>query len=179
MKYGSCLAQLYWRLGQETGFFKRLLEDNDISWGYFFDHNPYEPHCNSHPNNFVVIPESLEGGAGQLLAPVDFDLAFTRSSFFSLYTGTPDDELFDSWISSEHKEMERGLGGEMANSGLLMSDVSLPCQYEALKWALRDTLLLGYRSAYGKLPDSRKGVPDCLKKAVRSLVNLALSFEEK
>ena len=50
------MALLYWQLGWEVGVVKRCLKENDINWGYFFDHNPFEPHCNAHPNNFVVLP---------------------------------------------------------------------------------------------------------------------------
>ena len=53
---GSLTALLTWQLGWEVGAVKRILEANDINWGYFFDHNPFEPHCNSHPNNFIVLP---------------------------------------------------------------------------------------------------------------------------
>ena len=50
------MALLYWQLGREVGAVKRLLEEESINWGYFIDHNPFEPHCNAHPNNFVVLP---------------------------------------------------------------------------------------------------------------------------
>ena len=33
----------------------RILIENEINWGFYFDHNPYEPHCNAHPNNFVIL----------------------------------------------------------------------------------------------------------------------------
>lgn len=42
------------RTGAEAGKAKRLLDENLISWGYYTDHNPFEPHCNAHPNNFVI-----------------------------------------------------------------------------------------------------------------------------
>ena len=59
-------------------------------------------------------------GSDKLLAPVDFDLAFSRQGFISPYTGTLDDELFDSWLASEHTELERALAGEQANTGVAM-----------------------------------------------------------
>ena len=43
---------------------KRLLEINGVNWGYFLDHNPFEPHCNSHPNNFIVLPPVRMGYGG-------------------------------------------------------------------------------------------------------------------
>lgn len=51
----QALALIYARCGAECGKVKRLLDEAEICWGYFTDHNPYEPHCNSHPNNFLVI----------------------------------------------------------------------------------------------------------------------------
>ena len=61
-RHGSLMALLYWQLGWEVGVVKRLLATNQINWGYFFDHNPFEPHCNAHPNNFVVLPPVSRGG---------------------------------------------------------------------------------------------------------------------
>ena len=60
-------------------------------------------------------------GYSTLLAPVDFDLAFTADRFISPYTAINDESLFDSWMESGHKEMERGLAGEQANTGLQLS----------------------------------------------------------
>ena len=53
---GSLMAALYWELGWEVGVVKRLMEESGINWGYFIDHNPFEPHCNCHPNNYIVLP---------------------------------------------------------------------------------------------------------------------------
>lgn len=54
--FGSLTALLYWTVGWEMGVVKQALEAAGVNWGYFFDHNPFEPHCNSHPNNFLVLP---------------------------------------------------------------------------------------------------------------------------
>ncbi len=50
------LSSVYRRVGWEMGVVKRVLEAGRVNWGYFFDHNPFEPHCNAHPNNFIVLP---------------------------------------------------------------------------------------------------------------------------
>ena len=71
------LVSMFQLIGFETGKIKRILDDNLISWGYFFDHNPFIPHCNAHPNNFVVL--DLFAPYNQfhnLLAPLDFDMAY-------------------------------------------------------------------------------------------------------
>ena len=51
----SSSVPLYVRIGVEVGTIVRTLQDHDISWGYFFDHHPFLPHCNAHPNNVVVL----------------------------------------------------------------------------------------------------------------------------
>eukprot|EP00731_Ephydatia_muelleri_P030286 Em0021g809a len=116
---GSLMAALYWELGWEVGVVKRLMEECGINWGYFIDHNPFEPHCNCHPNNFIILPpvSDIIDGEEKLLAPVDFDLAFRGERFFSPYTGQGDTELFQSWIHTEYEEMGRTLGGDQSNTG--------------------------------------------------------------
>jgi hypothetical protein len=53
------------------------MDNNLISWGYFTDHNPFEPHCNAHPNNFVVLDlTKTDNTHRNLLSPVDFDMTF-------------------------------------------------------------------------------------------------------
>ena len=52
----SLFPILNWRLGYEIGEFLNILQEENIMWGYYFDYNPCEPHCNSHPNNFIVLP---------------------------------------------------------------------------------------------------------------------------
>lgn len=107
-------------VGRECGIVKRLLEEKSICWGFFFDHNPCLPHCNAHPNNFVVNEDNLEQS---LLAPLDFDMSFEERTFVSTVEdlpekyGTQDREQFDSWLNSERYELESALGGEenMAN----------------------------------------------------------------
>lgn len=69
------------KVGYECGYIFRIFIENEINWGYFFDHNPYMPHCNAHPNNFVVINDENNE---QLLAPVDFDMAFFKSEFINI-----------------------------------------------------------------------------------------------
>jgi hypothetical protein len=61
---------------------KRILDDNLISWGYFTDHNPFEPHCNAHPNNFVILDLLDKANPNHnLLAPLDFDMAYDYDTF--------------------------------------------------------------------------------------------------
>lgn len=61
------------RIGWEVGVVKRLFCQHGINWGFFTDHGV--THCNAHLNNFAVMkPENKMN----LLAPLDFDLSFTK-----------------------------------------------------------------------------------------------------
>lgn len=68
-----------------------MLDENEISWGYFTDHNPFEPHCNAHPNNLVVLdPRNNEHN--NILGVLDLDLAYSFDSFVN--TIEPDPMFF-------------------------------------------------------------------------------------
>jgi hypothetical protein len=177
---GSLLAAVHWRLGRETGLFKRLLRDNHISWGTFCDHDQFEPHCNAHPSNFVVLPITPQRKPGSpLLGTVDFDLAYTRDTFFSTLRDQPlfghfDVELFDSWMDSEDQELARALAGEAASTGLVGVNVDIDDQYLlACKWAMRDTLLAGFQSGFAKEPE-KHAIALHLEPAVEALIKMAL-----
>lgn len=70
------LAYLYWRLGRDCGTVGRALMSNNIMWGAYTDATGR--HMNAHGNNFVLLPESLEGD--NFLAPLDFDMSYTRDN---------------------------------------------------------------------------------------------------
>ena len=69
---------IYERIGEEVGAILRTLQEADISWGYFFDHHPFLPHCNAHPNNLIIRPPPYEQS---ILAPVDQDLSYSWAEF--------------------------------------------------------------------------------------------------
>lgn len=83
-----------------------------ISWGYFFDHSPFEPHCNAHPNNFLVLPRHLNKG---LVGPLDFDFSYERHNFVSTVEdfpetfGTYEESIFSCWINTETYELDKAL----------------------------------------------------------------------
>lgn len=77
--------------GAEAGKSKRVMDEELISWGYFTDHNPFEPHCNAHPNNFVVTMPSSNTN-NNVLALVDLDMAFEFDTFVN--TVAPDPFFF-------------------------------------------------------------------------------------
>ena len=145
------IALIFARVGHEAGLIKRVMDDNMISWGYFTDHNIFEPHCNAHPNNFLVLDlEASYNTGGNLLAPIDFDMTYEYATFVSTvedspHYGTRDREQFDSWSGLEKYELEKALGGaeNMANFAYGQdSNISL------IEIALRDTCVGHYRRAY-------------------------------
>lgn len=160
--YKNFIAYLYWRLGREVGEFLRFLQVNEIMWGYFFDYNPCEPHCNSHPNNYVVInpsQRSLNGNEKpRFLAPLDFDMTFTKETFYNPNEEKvfSTDEIYDGYKTSEISEMENALSGDQANSGINIEQDSsndhLPKSsfdnehFDLVSNSMRDTLLSGCRS---------------------------------
>ena len=78
---------------------KRVLDEAEISWGYFTDHNPFEPHCNAHPNNLVVL-DPTKNERSNILAALDFDLAYDSESFIN--TIEPDPMMF---TDAENREI--------------------------------------------------------------------------
>ena len=170
------IALIYARCGAECGKVKRLLDEAEISWGFFTDHNPFEPHCNAHPNNFLVV-DPTSNPQRCITAALDFDLAFDYKTF--LNTVEPDPEVFtdeenlmiqkerfctndstqfDDWLNSEKYELEKALGGceSMANfpfskqpSGA--DDSGIVSQVGCLvRIMLRDTCVKAYREAYNR-----------------------------
>mmetsp|Transcript_45057 Transcript_45057/g.32935 ORF Transcript_45057/g.32935 Transcript_45057/m.32935 type:complete len:89 (+) Transcript_45057:43-309(+) len=76
------MALLFERVGYECGRIKRIFDEHNISWGYFVDHNLFEPHCNAHPNNFIVLDlDHPENHSHNILAPLDFDMAYDFDIF--------------------------------------------------------------------------------------------------
>ena len=83
----------------EIGKIKRLLELEDINWGTF------DYHSNAHLDNFLILPPNSRN---LYLAPIDFDLAFTREQFCDLkYKNKKNlNEFdFDSLIRSEKNNL--------------------------------------------------------------------------
>lgn len=140
------------------------MDENLISWGYFIDHNPFEPHCNAHPNNLVVLDPTLE--QPNILAPLDYDLAFDFQNFVNHVEdnkekfGTQDREQFDDWSGMEKYELEASLGGQENMANFAYSEEGVPSGHdnafansvaETIEIALRDTCVLSYRQSYDKV----------------------------
>ena len=99
---GTVVMGLAWRLGFECGRVLFVLGEGRVSWGTYPD--SLGTHCNAHANNMVVLPtltpaalaaaEAADAateatGAPErpersLLAPLDFDMAFTEDAYVFL-----------------------------------------------------------------------------------------------
>lgn len=72
-----------------------------------------------------------------MLAPLDFDMAFTKNTFNKLKDGKRDDALFRDYMEMEKNGMLTALAGdEQLNSGV-KGTADLPHNFLPLKWALR------------------------------------------
>jgi hypothetical protein len=148
----ATLCLIAYQVGREAGEVKRHLQDAEISWGYFIDHNPFEPHCNAHQNNFII----LNTGHEHITAPVDFDMAFTFRGFMNNLDeelkGVHDYTLFQSFVNSERGALEEALVGveNMANFQYKEGNR----EETALDIAFLDLILLGYREGFDLRPAS-------------------------
>jgi len=189
---GDMLAHVVWRLGREAGKIRRILSDTGISWGFYYDHNPSEPVNMSHPDNFVLLKEGKH--SQQLLAPVNFDKAYTADSFM-LGTardeqsnrwpteedlGMQDKDKFERWLNREHYALEMALGGD---KGLANSDYGIEMDIDShvaalLMTGLTDTCVLGYRSGFNQEEDAFP-MDEELEEHVYDLLKMALCLSDR
>jgi len=107
-------AVLFARIGFEIGRIKRIFQAKSLNWGYYFDHHPYLAHCNAHPNNFAILPENAF--FENILAPLDFDLAFEEHEFINISYedktyGEFDKEVFKAFMEQERISLELAFTG--------------------------------------------------------------------
>jgi len=169
---GNLLGYLYWRFGREIGTFLKLLHDNNMSWGTYID--SLGDHCNAHPNNFVLMPEGKS--ETNFLAYVDLDMAFARSEFCRPMEGR--DEAFDQIMQKEVNSLKLELAGAGANSGIMQLYEYKDGKYDALRWALRDTLIRACDDALEGKADAHPLRPE-LQEGAHALLKLALIVTSK
>jgi hypothetical protein len=152
---------LYSRIGWECGRIKRIMQDNDINWGTYED-LPFRLHCNAHTDNYVIIPKG-KAKNNNLLAILDFDLAFFRENFISILNereedyetyGKYDKFLYDMYINLERQHIEWELAGSenMHVYDFFKEDfkASEPFEFvfKGIVNILRDTSVLYFRMGY-------------------------------
>lgn len=160
---GSIMAYLYWTFGREVGKIQRLLTKNDISWGTYED--KLGVHCNSHSNNVCILPEGDPDRP--FLAPLDFDMAFSRDVF------DREEKLFDEWQRLEENAQGIALSGGSLNSGVTSVEIMDDIAIDTFRWALRDTMVKGYQSAIKDEKDEHPRNPKFTKYCY-ALIKMAL-----
>ncbi|KAJ3439547.1 ubiquitin-activating enzyme e1 [Anaeramoeba flamelloides] len=164
---GSIISNLYYKLGYEVGRVVMILEKEEISWGTFYDNFTFDFHCNAHPDNLILVSEK-DSVNGNLLAPWDFDFAFTKESSVPNFI---DEETWTNWKNIEKKEMKYAIAGQQ-NFDFGFKEIELSDEMKQLKIGLRDTITLGYLAAInGEEPPETD--PEIVK-GFYPMLNLAL-----
>lgn len=176
---------LYGRIGFETGQIKEIFTKKKINWGYYYDHHPYLAHCNAHPNNFIVLPDDHPGV--NLLAPLDFDLAFHQNEFININYddktyGEYDEQIFNDFVQNENISLELALTGlenmdnfQYCSMESEKIDNEKQTVFEATKILFRDCLRIFYlRGKSLKEEFSVEAIPWKKYKKIYDLIKLCL-----
>ena len=180
------LIDIYARIGYETSLVKRALQDQNINWGTFIDHGPFNFHCNAHANNFVILPP----GNDSLLAPLDFDFAHCRKNFICIVDeaetyGQHDESFFDNYSATEIFELAKGLTGNKNNYFFSDEEEEKVIAFEdkmkdAIRFLLCDTLLEVYMRTFDKEKCPHVIVNVTKNETIHDLIKIALikTYEE-
>jgi hypothetical protein len=168
---GTCpvpLGYIFARLGCETGLILRAIHDAHISWGTYADLLGF--HCNSHPNNLVIVPpRSQRAPADQWLAPLDFDMAYQEAQ---MCRGGK--QTFVDVVALERNTMALSIAGdEELNTGAASKAVYLTGSLPTLQWVLRDTMVRHFMAAYER---GVRVIDKSLEPQSRAVLGLALIF---
>jgi len=198
-------------LGHEAGVVLGGLHHGGISWGTYED--LLGRHCNAHANNFVVVDPRSSGSSGSssssssssssgqyFLAPLDFDMAFTRDTFISSSSsssssggggggsgGSTTSMTFDEIVVMEHQccitslagddYVSTGVGSSSSSSG--GGGTSLTGPWALLRWGMRDTLVRGFLDGYRSSSSSSSSssrLPPGMIAAYHDVIKLALTI---
>ena len=158
--------------------------DCNINWGYFNDHKI--DHCNAHLNNFVVLEPKPNG---ELLAPLDFDLAFSREEFIQIDRESPlygcNDPLnFEELLQGEFTALQLSISGmELMNFKYGILKEENVEHYKMLKYVLRDTLVREYINGFLNRPLSETTLSiynsstELLRQLVSTSLIISMDFE--
>lgn len=173
-KLGNAFAAIYWSIGRQAGKIVRAIHDANINWGTYED--LLGNHCNSHPNNLLVLQQPSNS---YFLAPLDFDLAFTRQSFqpAKATNSAEAQPLWDELREMEANAMNLALGGLNLNSGV-EGRADLPVSIDPIRIALRDTMVKASMGAYAENEDAFTEPVLALEAMFQPLIRLALILSE-
>lgn len=113
----SSLIDLYCQIGREAGISIAGVHRCGFLWGSYCEHQLSEFHCNSHPDNLIILNNKDYINKKQLLAPVDFDMSFEYRctvNFWHEQHGIPDSSMATDNIFAELKFMLMDLLGYAA-----------------------------------------------------------------
>lgn len=194
LNVADLLGLVYWSIGRQAGRTLKTIHEAGVNWGTFAD--LLGNHCNAHPNNFIVLKKGdaerqmrangKQNGTGTVtfIAPLDFDLAFTKSTYIVEQKGANKDERWNELREMEVNAMRLALGGLNINSGV-EGKSSLPFPLlEPIRIALRDTLVKAFSKAYETPLDAPSEEPEkearllAHESSVHSLIRLALILSE-
>ncbi|GBG29102.1 Adenylyltransferase and sulfurtransferase MOCS3 [Hondaea fermentalgiana] len=137
----SVLLQLAYVLGWQCGVTCSALQAAEISWGTYPDETGV--HCNAHANNMVVLDAFVE--QDEILAPVDFDMAFMRDAFDPEILDQAHQTIFprewDDLVAMEQHFTSTGVSNTAAQA---FADSPLLALIRA---AFRDTIVSGFDAA--------------------------------
>jgi hypothetical protein len=136
------LCLLYQRFGFECGSILGLMHYHRISWGTYTD--DIGMHCNAHPNNLIIkLPSST---SSFLLAPLDFDMSFTETSYLSNQINK---QSFDEIIKLELSSFQLTIGGDPQGSTGVTAWIEMSDdQWASARWLLRDIMLNEFNKTY-------------------------------
>jgi hypothetical protein len=151
-------VRLFARIGWEAGRALAGIHRSGHIWGTFADHNPADIHCNAHTDNVVVLSPDIgkrPDGKYQLLAPVDFDMAFTKDqavAVFDVEEPKPDPDVQQSQVSFEVTQFIQDLGGMTAIEVGVSTAIQARPQPEGsnniVLWIARDVAVWEAHHAY-------------------------------
>ncbi|KAK8886879.1 hypothetical protein M9Y10_037912 [Tritrichomonas musculus] len=154
------LLKLYGRIGFEVGRILSLIHRAGYLWGSFTDHNEYLFHCNAHCDNLVVLSKEKclsNKNILQILAPIDFDMAFKKESAINTWRQTPfpDSTYVTANIPAEFLFMMEDVGGSFATfenaSNFFKPRPQPPGLLVNLLWLLRDCGVYEFCQGYQKI----------------------------
>ena len=156
-KFFGSLLDIYARIGYEVGRIKKRLQEAHINWGSYIDRG-FDYHCNAHSNNLVILPQ----GNDSLLAPLDFDLAFSKEKMVTIYKeantfGQHDETYWDNYINAEFVDLSLNLCGAEDYNFDFEKNKKNPDSFEVrirntIRYLLCDCMLENYMKGFDNIP---------------------------
>ena len=182
-KFFESLIDIYARIGYETSRIKKCLQEAHINWGTYIDRR-VDVHCNAHGNNFVILPQ----GNNSLLAPLDFDLSYSKEKMIILSKdcesfGKHDDSLWDNYMCIEYSHLLENLCGAPDYNYKYEVKMFTQDTFDAeirniFKYILYDCLMENYMKGFDNIPSEDVISHDKLKEDsfLHNIVKLALTL---